>query len=280
MGIIIPSQLRKDDGDEFRFVLVRQGQKIPLEKGWNSTNNYSFSDPKLIRSLKSGNYGVCSGYGNLVVVDSDDPIIAERAEESLGVTFRVRSGSGRGYHDYYIVPNMQRGEIFERNGKHLGEARSSSQMVVGPGSIHPSGGIYVIVNDESIRAVTIDHFKTAFRHYVRAQNIYRLPRAEVRNEQCVGLQCLPLTAIFDEFKSVSQQRYINGKNPWHGARTGTNFSIDTHANLWTCWRCNCRGGVARAIALRHGLITACPHVLSKSEYREVVEIAKEKYGFK
>src|SRR5436309_10843352 len=116
MRLIIPSQLRRN---EFRFLLVRSRGKVPFEKGWSSVNNYSFDDKKLIHWLANGNYGVCCGYGGLVVVDSDDPVIAKRADESLGVTLRIRSGSGRGFHDYYTLPGMQKGEIFQREGKHL-----------------------------------------------------------------------------------------------------------------------------------------------------------------
>ncbi len=243
MTVNIPQQLKRT---EFRFVLVSKRAKAPVEKQWTTINNYRFDNQMLRNWLaQGGNYGVCCGYRGLVVVDSDDPLIAERSQERLGVTFRVRSGSGRGFHDYFTVEGMHKKEIFERDGKHLGEAQFVGQMVVGPGSIHSSGGIYEIVNDTPICNVNVQKF----------------------------------TSLYD-FNGNWRGRYLHGKNPWHGARTGTNFTIDTEANLWTCWRCHCRGGVARAIALKHGLLANCPDVLSKAEYRRVIDLAKRHYGWK
>src|SRR5205823_14478938 len=119
---------------------------------WTTENNYRFDNPQLANWLKrGGNYGVCCGHGNLVVVDSDDLLIAERSEKCLGPTFRVRSGSGRGFHDYFAIEGLRKKEIFECDGKRLGEAQCVGQMVVGPSSVHPSGGIYEIVNDLPIR---------------------------------------------------------------------------------------------------------------------------------
>ena len=65
----------------------------------------------------------------------------------------------RGFHDYFTVEGMRKKEIFERDGKHLGEAQFVGQMVVGPGSVHPSGGLYEIVNDAPIRDVTVEEFR-------------------------------------------------------------------------------------------------------------------------
>src|SRR6266566_3181144 len=270
MQIDIPRQLERP---EFRFVLVQERAKRPVERQWTTTNNYRFDRPKLQDWLaKRGNYGVCCGYGSLVVVDSDDPSIAERSQEKLGATFRVRSGSGRGFHDYFTVGGMQKKEIFERDGKHLGEAQFVGQMVVGPGSVHPSGGLYEIVNDAAIRNVTVEKFRSAFQELIRVQKNYELPQSELSNAPRGTLQSLPLTAVLYDFRDRRKGRYLQGENPWHGARTGTNFTIDTESNLWTCWRCHCRGGVARAIALKHGLLANCPEILTRAEYRRVTAL--------
>ena len=45
-------------------------------------------------------------------------------------------------------------------------------------------------------------------------------------------------------------------------------------------RCYCRGGVARAIALKHALLANCPEVLERAEYRKVIDFAKRHYGWK
>jgi hypothetical protein len=153
-------------------------------------------------------------------------------------------------------------------------------LVVGPGSIHPSGGLYEIVNDTPIRDVTVQKFKAAFQDLIRVQKSYELPRRELSNESRDTLQALALTAVLHDFQGRWRGRYLQGKNPWHGAKTGTNFTIDTEANFWTCWHCHCRGGVARAIALKYGLLANCPEVLTRAEYRKVTDLAARLYGWK
>jgi hypothetical protein len=92
---LIPWQLQRP---EFRFVLIPRGSKAPWDKDWPTINNYPFDDPKLMAWLMhGGNYGVCCGFGNLVGIDADDPIVAELFERHFGPTFRVGSGSGRGF---------------------------------------------------------------------------------------------------------------------------------------------------------------------------------------
>src|SRR5919198_2370820 len=111
MPIDIPRQLERP---EFRFLLVQERAKRPVESLWTTINNYDVDGQKLRDWLSKGrNYGVCCGYGDLVVVDSDEFLIAERSQEQLGATFRVRSGSGRGFHDYFTVEGMEKKEIFE-----------------------------------------------------------------------------------------------------------------------------------------------------------------------
>src|SRR6266508_1107822 len=193
MQIGIPRQLERP---EFRFLLVQERAKRLVESQWTTINNYCFDGWKLRDWLSKGrNYGVCCGYGHLVVVDSDDPFIAERSQEKFGATFRVRSGSGRGFHDYFAVEGMQKKEIFERDGKHLGEAQFVGQMVVVPGSVHPSGGLYEIVNDAPIRDVRFERFKSAFEDVIRAQKSYELQGRELSNKPHETLQSLALTVV-------------------------------------------------------------------------------------
>ena len=63
--------------------------------------------------------------------------------------------------------------------------------------------------------------------------------------------------------------------------TGGNYVINTAKNVWHCKRCESGGGAAAAIAVRHGLIScsdATPGELRGDLFKEVLKIAKEKYG--
>jgi len=58
---------------ELRFILLGshgEDLKRAFEKDWQETANYQYDDPKL--ATHRGNYGVCGGYGDLHILDSDD----------------------------------------------------------------------------------------------------------------------------------------------------------------------------------------------------------------
>ena len=209
-------------------MLIPSRSKAPCEKAWSTTHNYCFNDPKLTNWLEQGgNYGVCCGFGNLVGIDADDPIIAEAFEQHFGPTFRVRSGSGRGFHDYAIIHGLREKQIFERNGQHLGEAQYLGQQLVGPGSVHPSGGRYRIVQDLPIVELDAAAFLKGFEGFLRPRvkrnmgRPSRWPPTRVSDE----LQSIPLTAVIG-LRGVRCGEEIHGVNPWHGSTTGRNFSLN------------------------------------------------------
>ncbi len=109
----IPEQLKNPD---YRFFLARTGLrwgKLPLEKRWNSDNCYMFFEPKLIKHIESGNnVGVCTGFGNLIVIDFDDKEFQDKKAHLLPKTFTVRTACKRLKHMYY---NLE-GDMISRRG--------------------------------------------------------------------------------------------------------------------------------------------------------------------
>ena len=96
----IPIQLRNT---EFRFFLVKRGDKTPFEKRWNSDNCYKFFSKKLNNHIENGgNYGICTGYGNLIVIDFDDEAYQKKKSPLLPKTFTVKS-AGKGLKHFYYV---------------------------------------------------------------------------------------------------------------------------------------------------------------------------------
>jgi Bifunctional DNA primase/polymerase, N-terminal len=270
---MIPKQLQRP---EFRFVLIPRGSKAPCQKHWTTTSNYGFDEPKLIKWLQSGgNYGVCCGFGNLVGIDADDPIIARIFERHFGSTFRVRSGSGRGFHDYVIVPGLRGKLQFERDGQHLSEAQCAGQQLVGPGSVHPSGGSYTVVRDVPIVNIDSPSFLKAFAGFLRPKAKMTTPvqtRWRPTGSQ-QGIQSLPLSAVLS-IRGIRRREEIHGSNPWHGSTTGHNFSLNMARNVWHCFRCNAGGGVAKAIALNAGIIRRCDDTLTPADFRKVMAIVR------
>lgn len=78
----------------------------------------------------------------IVLLDYDN--VSRYSGEDLGNTLRIRSGSGEGFHDYFI------GE-FQRGARGLDtDFHVQNQGGVVPGSIHPSEGIYTVERSRPI----------------------------------------------------------------------------------------------------------------------------------
>ncbi len=172
---MIPEELKNSD---FRLVKINpQNRKAPLEKNWTTTANYQVDDPNIQQWIEDGNnYGVATGFGNLIVIDSDTQELQELVEEHLPETLQIKTGGG-GYHNYYICKNQHK-IIFEKDGKHLGELQSIGQQVIGPGSTHPNGNKYVIsknlpiteITEEDIEKLPEEIFKKAIQQKEEPKN--------------------------------------------------------------------------------------------------------------
>lgn len=66
--IEIPKQLRRAT---FKFIPLKG--KRPIEKDW-TRKNYAWDEERIQKHIRDGgNYGVVCGYGNLLVIDLDEP---------------------------------------------------------------------------------------------------------------------------------------------------------------------------------------------------------------
>ena len=95
---------------EFRFFLVGNNSKIPMEKSWNLLNCYPFFHEKIVNH--NGNYGICTGYGGLIVIDFDSKDYYNQVGHKLPPTFTVLSAGKRLPHMYYIL----KGQMFKKIG--------------------------------------------------------------------------------------------------------------------------------------------------------------------
>ena len=238
----------------FKFVLITKGKKRPCEKNWPDTNNYHYDDPKLLRHLKSGgNYGVLCGPGGLVVVDVDNPQWIENIRAALPETCTVKTGGG-GYHFYLIVKGYGGKTILydPETGDHIGEVQSGKMtkgeqrtQVVGPGSLHPTGNTYQVVNATTIAQITAQALKDSLLScgvvFERTKND-RIPREILTQsittrhaEHDAGVDTLRIEDVVDlsGFKELKPGVY-QGPHPVHGSETGHNLVIDTNQNLWHC----------------------------------------------
>lgn len=158
----IPLQLRRP---EFRFVLIQPGEKTPFEKDWPKSACYAYGDSMLKRHLEAGgNYGVCTGRGDLCVIDADSPEVAQAVERALPPTFCVKTS--RGKHFYYRCIDWQRSASLKLAKTPMGDVLWQSKQAVGPGSLHPSGFRYEVIDDLPIQIVDAEAVYSALAAYL------------------------------------------------------------------------------------------------------------------
>lgn len=116
----LPKQLHNPS---FKFYIAGRNKKIPIERRWNSDNNYMFFDSKLLEYINNGyNIGICGGFGRLIVIDFDDKEYQEQKEKELPRTFTVRT-AGKGLkHKYYLL----KGDMISKVGVDTKKARECS----------------------------------------------------------------------------------------------------------------------------------------------------------
>lgn len=165
--VIIPAVLiRRLEGLGPRFLRVAKKEKRPFDRGWNRRENLMYpDDPHLHRWLhRGGNYGVAGGWG-LVILDADTPELKRLVESRLPATFRVETPGSGGWHCYYRC-DLDKTVRLRRGGRYVGEIQGRGKMVVGPGSVHPNGKRYRIVDGSPLARVTEAKLLEAFGEFI------------------------------------------------------------------------------------------------------------------
>jgi len=194
---MIPKQLQNP---EFRFCLLKPKEKIPFEKNWQK-KGYTYDSPKLLEHIKNGgNYGIIGGFGNLRILDIDDPILAKELEKKLPV-FIVKTGGG-GKHFYFI-------SFYNKNhvlANEKGELRANNYQVVGAGSTHPNGNKYEVYNDIQIPEIATDLLKMILEPYIRKEPtiITTLELDKKKDTSRSGLEYRKVLALIKEGKTKEQ----------------------------------------------------------------------------
>jgi len=243
--ITIPNALCNPD---FRFILVGRGQKNPLEQGWQKKANYVFDDPKLIDHLaKGGNYGVVTGYGSLTVLDIDDESIFEELRVSLPDTFIVETGSGKFYkrHYYYLTePHADSFKILDAEKNTLVDIQSKGKQVIGPGSLHNSGGFYTVKKDIPIQPLSMAEIHAILAPWMKDDKKQSVQREMERVKDTIIEQVKKRVKVSD---LLSEYGINTSKNPTdcplHSSKGGKCLSFDDNRDggVWNCFHCG-KGG--------------------------------------
>ncbi len=290
--LIIPDRLHNK---QFRFIKVVTRTKRPMEEGWTETVNYKYTEQEFKEYLKENkSYGVACGFGNLAVLDEDHESVGELIEKSdLPKTFTVKTGSGK-RHFYYIIPDLEKKVILEDfvvDGKtmHRGELQWKGQQVIGPGSLHPSGNKYEVLDDNEIATVSQEKMLTILEPFLKINDkeiLNKWRRWEEDKQQSTDDEP-QLTSLINTSKLNHRGNEYQGEHPVHGSRQrekGTNFSINEDKNLWHCFRCDSGGNGWTWIAVAEGIIDckdAKPGCLNnKNTFKKVVKAYEKTYKIK
>lgn len=266
----IPIQIKS-----MRFNRVRFKEKRAFEVGWQK-NPYTYDE--VSNYFPKENYGVLCGK-ELRVLDDDSPDkkLIKLFIETFGETFRVRD------HFYFKFDNEHEKKIifFDEDNTHLGELQGEGTYVVGAGSIHPSGETYSVKNDCEIKTIPYDKFIEVFGKYLKQRQLV-VREHKPTSWEGEDITDIPLGNIisFTGLKDVGGGCY-QGSHPEHGSTEGMNFRINTLDNSWYCFRCRAGGGASELIAVMEGVIdcsSSGASCFSEDQAREVIEIARSRYG--
>lgn len=239
--IKIPKQLQNEN---YRFNLLGKRIKEPLEKEWQKKRNYQYNNLKLINHLNKGwNYGIIGGYGNLILVDFDNEEIQTKIIPKLPKTFTVRAGGGF-LHKYFISKDSKTTpfKILDKNKNTLADIQGTAKYLIAPGSTHPNGNKYLVVDDSPIAEIDYSELKALFEPWLKEK---QKPQSKTFRQTDEIIQ-----QIKDRISvsSLLNKYGINTKKnptecPFHSSKGGKCLSFDDNKQVWNCFHCDESGDV-------------------------------------
>lgn len=286
----IPPQLRQDG---FRFVPILNGTKKPIGYKWTTDTNYDHKSPVIAGYLAEGhNYGVMTGVGSLVVFDVDDLPRLTKLDiiTQIPKTFTVETGRG-GKHFYLICKGFKNKVVLEDpelkdlegDPVHLGEVQALGEQVVGPGSLHPNGNYYKVIEDVPIATVEKDFLLNLIKPFAKKEDTSTPGRRKIHSGGHSIGNLIPIDQVTWPLK-IKERRgsEVFGSHPKHDSAHGKNFSVNTSKNCWHCFRHKSGGGPLEWLAVEEGIISCGDakgsKCLNRQQLAEVIEIAKKR-GF-
>ncbi|HUV72308.1 MAG TPA: phage/plasmid primase, P4 family [Clostridia bacterium] len=185
--INIPPQIQN-----WCFIKIMEGQKIPIEKDWQNTNNYSYEEFKDYIKIGS-NYAVVGLKEKIIIdIDKKSPEFEDglKAAESLPETFTVETANG-GRHYYFYCHDIEKG-IRLRN--EVGEVRAKGMYVVGPSSELIGGKRYTTIKYFPVATITKADIERVFAKWIGGETkevvgATKKPSDKTRSGQEWGIIC-------------------------------------------------------------------------------------------
>jgi len=232
--------------------------------------------------MEEENYGVCAGDG-LLLIDADKEPLISLLKEKTPQTFTVRS-PGHNAPQYYLklvdgsLSNLTLHYGIDEKGHplNIGHVQAARKYLVGPGSMHPNGGTYKVLDDASIATITASDLQAIFQPFlIRAAREKREVEGREAKRQSLENFDFDIASIAPSgLKRSGDELY--GPHPVHSSTTGRNFRINLKLNCWCCYRCGTGGGSLSLLAILEGIIDcseAIPGGLRGEKFRQTLEKA-------
>jgi hypothetical protein len=281
--------------------------KDPQGEAWEKEggSNYAEDDPKLQKAISKGwNHGLVGGSGGVVVFDGDDAerLLGLGVLQKIPATVQVESRPGHRHH-HLLCPSLQKKFVFydpilteekvdEKTGKvtvqrvHLGEVLGPGGHAVLPGSTHPSGTVYHLVEDapEEMAEITLDQLKEILRGLEFSPD----PDKRVTFEAAAGIKTtrerleetvretkkakradppflsdqLDVQRVLDAYSWTPKRTEgyeAKGAPPGHRSESGDCFQVNLRTGRWHCKQCEAGGDLASLVGVLAGIISCTGH---------------------
>lgn len=224
----ISPQLQKS---QFRFDLLKPKSKVPFELKWQTENNYSYDDPKLLKHINSGgNVGLVTGHGNVVVIDFDNIDVQNKIVPKLPKTFTTLTGTKK-LHKYFICKDGENLKILDDAKDSIADIQFKSKQVVIPPSVHPNGTAYTVFDNSSIAGISMGEIKALFSEWKKPEQSQVPSNKDQENELIKQKISMP--------KLLSDYGIDTSRNPTrcplHNSKGGKCLSFNDE--LCNCFHC-------------------------------------------
>lgn len=139
---------------------VKEPDSVESPNGFKSSTNDRDRVSDIWTRKPKANIGVDCGGSDLCVLDFDHKEDIPAWVNSLK-TLKVKTS--RGLHVYLRGARPSK-KMYEQTGKHIGEIKSTGGYVIWDKSVHPSGAVYLMVEDSPIAPVPDDRLIELTKH--------------------------------------------------------------------------------------------------------------------
>lgn len=254
----LPEQLKNDD---LRFLIINhpdspEVKKDPIHlkkplygKPWEF---YKYDDPIFIKALEEGHgYAVSCKFGDLLVFDFDDMEIFHKYKDKLPDTFTVKTGSGK-RHMYYYCDNGRTIHVpgkFDLQYKSDDETKKGT-IVIGPGSLHPSGNRYEVLEDIEITMIDFDFLLATIEEL--KDHKFEKTTSSNREKTKIELEILEKIKLDDLIEKYGYKKTNPGVGQMcrlgHPSKGKKCFNYNKNENMWNCYSCGRKGGIIQFVA--------------------------------